>query len=88
VGAGEAAILAGLEAAAPVPGRLCPRRAPSGALVLDDTYNANPQSLAAALEVLAALPGERVLVLGDMAELAPRPAPGTRRWPTGRARRA
>ena len=68
-GAVEEAILAGLEAAAPVPGRLRPLSLPSGALLLDDTYNANPLSLEAGLEVLAALPGERVLVLGDMAEL-------------------
>ena len=42
----------------------------SGALLLDDAYNANPSSMRAALEALAALPGERhVAVLGDMLEL-------------------
>lgn len=40
-----------------------------GALVLDDAYNANPLSVAAALETLAALPGRRIAVLGDMLEL-------------------
>ena len=46
------------------------RRAPSGALVLDDSYNANPTSMAAALDALAALPARRrVAVLGVMAEL-------------------
>ncbi len=83
-GADEAAILAGLEAAEPVPGRLRPLRLPCGALLLDDTYNANPQSLEAALEVLAALPGERVLVLGDMAELGPESAA----WHEAAGRRA
>ncbi|MDR9390874.1 MAG: Mur ligase family protein [Trueperaceae bacterium] len=50
-------------------GRLQVRR--DGArLVLDDTYNANPASMAQALEVLHAAPGPRVALLGDMAELA------------------
>ncbi|MFZ5479813.1 MAG: UDP-N-acetylmuramoyl-tripeptide--D-alanyl-D-alanine ligase [Myxococcota bacterium] len=40
-----------------------------GALVLDDAYNANPISMAAALRTLAALPGRRIAVLGDMLEL-------------------
>jgi UDP-N-acetylmuramoyl-tripeptide--D-alanyl-D-alanine ligase len=40
-----------------------------GAALIDDTYNANPASLHAAVEVLAAEPGTRLLVLGDMAEL-------------------
>ena len=35
---------------------------------MDDTYNANPSSLAAALDTLATLPGKKILVLGDMAE--------------------
>ena len=37
--------------------------------VIDDSYNANPSSVQAAIEVLGALPGRRLLVLGDMAEL-------------------
>jgi UDP-N-acetylmuramoyl-tripeptide--D-alanyl-D-alanine ligase len=50
-------------------GRLQRRRAPGGAMVIDDTYNANPESMRAAIAVLAALPAPRVLVLGDMGEL-------------------
>jgi UDP-N-acetylmuramoyl-tripeptide--D-alanyl-D-alanine ligase len=47
-------------------------RAPSGVLVLNDAYNANPTSVAAALESLAALDARRrVAVLGVMAELGP-----------------
>jgi len=65
----EHAIAEGLAAARPVPGRLQPLRGAGGGLLLDDTYNANPQSLEAALEVLAEQSGERWLVLGDMAEL-------------------
>ena len=53
-----------------MPGRLQVRRA-AGLSVLDDTYNANPTSLGAALRVLAEHPAPRWLVLGDMAELGP-----------------
>lgn len=49
--------------------RLKPRRSFSGALILDDTYNAAPLSMQAALDLLAELPGRRVAVLGDMLEL-------------------
>lgn len=62
-------IAAGLATLQPVPGRLSPRRGPGGSSLLDDTYNANPASLAAALAVLTAEPGEHWLALGDMAEL-------------------
>jgi UDP-N-acetylmuramoyl-tripeptide--D-alanyl-D-alanine ligase len=62
-------IKAGLEAVKPVHGRLVPRAGAHGARLLDDTYNANPGSLAAAFDVLAAQPGEHWLILGDMAEL-------------------
>ncbi|HEY0180284.1 MAG TPA: UDP-N-acetylmuramoyl-tripeptide--D-alanyl-D-alanine ligase [Dokdonella sp.] len=62
-------IRAGLEAAPPVAGRLARRTHASGAVVVDDSYNANPGSFAAAIATLAGLPGERVLVVGDMAEL-------------------
>jgi UDP-N-acetylmuramoyl-tripeptide--D-alanyl-D-alanine ligase len=51
------------------PGRLGTRRAASGALVLDDTYNANPGSVRAAIDTLAAAAGRRVLILADMCEL-------------------
>jgi UDP-N-acetylmuramoyl-tripeptide--D-alanyl-D-alanine ligase len=53
--------------------RMWLERAPSGLVVLDDSYNANPMSTRAALDALAALPvtGDRVAVLGTMAELGP-----------------
>lgn len=50
-------------------GRLNWKTTPEGARLLDDTYNANPTSLQAAMELLAGLPGERWLILGGMAEL-------------------
>ena len=53
----------------PTAGRLAPRAGRGGVRVIDDSYNANPASVAAAIEVLAGLPGERVLVLGELAEL-------------------
>lgn len=63
-------ITAGLAATPQVAGRLQPRPGRrAGVAVLDDSYNANPASLQAALQVLALCPGERWLVLGDMAEL-------------------
>ncbi len=62
-------IVAGLGAMRPVPGRLQLKRAACGAWILDDSYNANPSSLRAGIEVLASLEGRRWLVLGDMAEL-------------------
>ena len=68
-GASLASIRAGLAAVDGVSGRLRPCPGRNGAQLIDDTYNANPASLRAALEVLAAVPGERCLVLGDMAEL-------------------
>jgi UDP-N-acetylmuramoyl-tripeptide--D-alanyl-D-alanine ligase len=64
-----ASVKAGLEAVPQVRGRLAMRKGLRGARLLDDSYNANPGSLAAALEALAEQPGERWLVLGDMAEL-------------------
>lgn len=52
-----------------VPGRLTPRQGQGGALILDDTYNANLSSVLAGIHVLAARTGQRILVLGDMGEL-------------------
>ncbi len=54
---------------APVGLRQRIERLPGGAIVLNDCYNANPESMRAALDTLAALPGPRVAVLGDMLEL-------------------
>jgi UDP-N-acetylmuramoyl-tripeptide--D-alanyl-D-alanine ligase len=68
-GASLADIQAGLEKLKAVSGRLEVKRGAGGARVLDDTYNANPGSLAAGVEVLKSSGGERVLVLGDMGEL-------------------
>ena len=59
----------GLEAMVPVKGRLNVKAAPSGMVLIDDTYNANPSSLAAGLSLLAQQPGQRWLLLGDMGEL-------------------
>ena len=44
-------------------------RGPNGSTILDDTYNASPASMLAALELLAELPGRRIALLGDMLEL-------------------
>jgi UDP-N-acetylmuramoyl-tripeptide--D-alanyl-D-alanine ligase len=69
-GAGVDDVAAGLGAATPSPWRMELGRAAGGALVLNDSYNANPTSMAAALTSLAALPARRkVAVLGVMAEL-------------------
>ncbi len=62
-------IKTGLETVKPVPGRLSLVCANAGWTVIDDTYNANPASLYAALQVLASQSGEPWLVLGDMQEL-------------------
>lgn len=71
LGAGidQDAIVRGLEAFAPVGGRLQRKQAASGATIIDDTYNANPDSMRAAIDVLAAYPAPRILVVGDMGEV-------------------
>ena len=58
--------------------RLRTRRAYSGALILDDTYNAAPLSMKAALDLLAEMPGRRIAVLGDMLELGDQEEAGHR----------
>lgn len=69
LGASLEAIAEGLRAARPVPGRMVAQRLGHGATLIDDSYNANPGSLAAAIDTLAAMPGEGWLVMGDMREL-------------------
>jgi len=64
-------VAAGLAAVRAVEGRLQFKHATSGAWLIDDSYNANPSSMRAAIEVLGALAGRKWLVLGDMAELGP-----------------
>lgn len=59
----------GLAAMKPVKGRLCAVAGRQGARLVDDTYNANPDSVLAALTVLQAAPGRRTLVMGDLAEM-------------------
>lgn len=69
VGATLQQVAEGLNAARPVAGRLITHRLANGAVLIDDSYNANPGSLAAAVDTLAAGGGEAWLVLGDMREL-------------------
>jgi UDP-N-acetylmuramoyl-tripeptide--D-alanyl-D-alanine ligase len=59
----------GLATMRPVPGRLQFKTAPSGAWIVDDSYNANPSSMKAGIEVLAGVDARRWLVMGDMGEL-------------------
>ncbi|MFA9461421.1 UDP-N-acetylmuramoyl-tripeptide--D-alanyl-D-alanine ligase [Thiohalorhabdus sp. Cl-TMA] len=69
LGIPRASVIRGLEAVVPASGRLHLRAGLGGLTVLDDTYNANPASLAAALDVLAGEAVRTWLVLGDMGEL-------------------
>lgn len=64
-----ATIAEGLSNMQPVAGRLVRHRLGNGATLIDDSYNANPGSLNAAIDTLAAATGENWLVLGDMREL-------------------
>lgn len=66
------AVVRGLESFEPVKGRSRALALPLGGrtlTVVDDSYNANPDSVRAAIDVLAELPGPRLLVLGDMGEV-------------------
>ncbi|MGP4123408.1 MAG: UDP-N-acetylmuramoyl-tripeptide--D-alanyl-D-alanine ligase [Sodalis sp. (in: enterobacteria)] len=69
VGAGLPALAAGLAQLKAMPGRLFPITLGARQLLLDDSYNANVGSISAAAQVLADMPGYRVMVVGDMAEL-------------------
>ena len=71
VGTSVEDIVAGLARATPVRGRLRAVPGHRGATIIDDSYNANPGSVRAAIDHLAALTGRRILVLGNMAELGP-----------------
>ncbi|MEN4829287.1 UDP-N-acetylmuramoyl-tripeptide--D-alanyl-D-alanine ligase [Pseudomonas sp. P39-UII1] len=62
-------IAAGLNAVQPVKGRTVAQIAPNGVRVIDDSYNANPTSMCAAIDILAGFSGRTVLVLGDIGEL-------------------
>lgn len=62
-------IQAGLQTVSPTKGRLVNLKGKAGIRLIDDTYNANPGSVKAAIEVLAHFNGQRILVLGDLGEL-------------------
>jgi len=69
MGLAEAEVLAGLEAVSPMSGRLSVVEGRHGSRLLDDTYNANPGAVKAALDVLVTLPGPHWCLLGAMGEL-------------------
>ena len=64
-------VRAGLETATAISGRLVRKLLPIGAVLIDDSYNANPASMHAAIDILRAQPAPRWLVIGDMKELGP-----------------
>jgi UDP-N-acetylmuramoyl-tripeptide--D-alanyl-D-alanine ligase len=68
-GIAPAAIGKGLMEFRPYVGRLQVKQLPGGATLIDDSYNANPDSVRAAIDVLAQLPAPTLLILGDMGEV-------------------
>jgi UDP-N-acetylmuramoyl-tripeptide--D-alanyl-D-alanine ligase len=72
VGITASTIAQGLTAFRPYTGRLQVKQATGGATVIDDSYNANPDSVRAAIDVLASCPPPTALVLGDMGEVGER----------------
>jgi UDP-N-acetylmuramoyl-tripeptide--D-alanyl-D-alanine ligase len=69
LGVSLSGIATGLGAVQPVKGRTVAQLAKNGMRVIDDTYNANPTSMCAAVDILAGFSGRTVLVLGDIGEL-------------------
>ena len=69
LGVSNADIARGLACMQPVYGRLQSKAGFNGAVLIDDTYNANPDSMKAAIDVLAAIKSDTIFVMGDMAEL-------------------
>jgi UDP-N-acetylmuramoyl-tripeptide--D-alanyl-D-alanine ligase len=69
IGASNEEIRQGLASLPPVRGRLQPLQGNGGVRLIDDSYNANPDSVEAAISVLSGLPGRRILVLGELAEM-------------------
>ncbi|MEZ5624020.1 MAG: UDP-N-acetylmuramoyl-tripeptide--D-alanyl-D-alanine ligase [Nitrosomonas sp.] len=69
LGVNSGAIVAGLERFKGVQGRLQIKQGRNRSVLIDDSYNANPESVKAALAVLAAAAGKKILILGDMGEL-------------------
>jgi UDP-N-acetylmuramoyl-tripeptide--D-alanyl-D-alanine ligase len=69
IGVSNENIALGLTSFQPVNGRLQAKQAANGARIIDDTYNANPDSVRAAIDVLAQASDKGILVLGDMGEV-------------------
>jgi UDP-N-acetylmuramoyl-tripeptide--D-alanyl-D-alanine ligase len=69
IGISKENIASGLELFNGVDGRLQQKKCQHDATMIDDSYNANPESVRAALSVLANSPGKKILILGDMGEL-------------------
>ncbi|MAH73251.1 MAG: hypothetical protein CBC09_04320 [Cellvibrionales bacterium TMED49] len=71
-GAGIDQIKQGLQMVEPISGRLMVKKLRSGGSLIDDSYNANPESVKAAINFLSTRPGIRIFVFGDMADLGNR----------------